>query len=219
MSKNIEEQANPYRIEEGVAYTSISEGAKLVGVTYETLRAHILTKKINLALLPHNGREIRYIRAKKLAQIARYYAEKGNSVAKELLEKTADVGMTTYFYGAAGVELPTQTPVSKWDTMRNHIDQLEALEKVQEAHEKMINTKASNERVEALEKSVRNNQCPRGYLPKRKLALCLEVPYSKGFVKMLDEVRSVEYPFTSGNGGIRRATAYNIEDMRVLLES
>jgi hypothetical protein len=93
--------------------------------------------------------------------------------------------------------------------------------------EKSLKLKAEQAQVDLIEKTVTNLQdtvrgshFPYGTLPAYKMAKFFNVNLDEDFKDLLKQARSYQYYFASGaNNAKRKATAYEIEDVRTLLEN
>lgn len=189
----------------GEAYASQRATAKLCGVS----QTAVFNKLKSLNVDSSQG-----LTPETLQIVITYFAvDLSKGKALKTLSLLAQAGAKAFIYAQAGVQLKA---ISKFDEMRVNIDLLEAqeIELI-----RLEQDKADKADLTKLANVVRGTQCPNGYLPKAKLAVHFDVnPRNKGFLGLLEDVRQCSYPFASGTGGLRQATAYNVEDLRIKLE-
>ena len=156
-----------------------------------------------------------------------HFVKEGKPVAIDTLCKIGEAGMKAFIYHLAGYQISAieqKREVTLADTFRNMAAMHEAwLESEKfnkakhEAMQKEIDDKASKEALAKLQRTFEGNQCPRGYLPKYKLATYFDLPVSYFTDEFLGSVQQVSYPFSSGMGGLRTAVAYRVTDVMDLL--
>lgn len=144
--------------------------------------------------------------------------------AKELLKKIATAGAKAYLYREAGYTLNAVAEPKQELTLTESLKAMVAVSEAMDAFkakqalmQKEIDEKASKEALAKLQRSFEGNQCPRGYLPKYKLAAHFDLPVSYFTDEFLGSVQQVTYPFSSGMGGLRTAVAYKLTDVMDLL--
>jgi len=198
---------------EGGAFITTTKAAELIGIPRTSLQDWI--KKNSAGLNLNKKSQLDH----KSFQKAVYFGTTKNiAQAIDLLDKIMEAGAKAFIYNQAGYNLIARPAgASKTAHIRDMLDAMDAHDLELERLEAV---KAEQSQVDALEKVVRGSQCPHGYLPAYKMALFFNEPLNKTFKSVLAQVKYVKYPFVNGNGGIQKdATAYNIEEVRIILEA
>lgn len=202
----------------GEAFISRAKAAEILNVPVRTLGDVINRRDITAANQPLNSEMLQYA--------AEYFAfdyKNPTTEARELLRKLSTAGAKAYIYHEAGYQISAVEPkkeLTLTESLKAMVAVSEAMDSFkakQAAMQKEIDEKASKEALAKLQRTFEGNQCPRGYLPKYKLAIHFELPISHFTDEFLGSVQQIEYPFSSGMGGLRTAVAYRVTDVMDLL--
>ena len=203
----------------GEAFISQRKLAIELGIHHSSLQTHLATRHPNVLIsegIPSNI----------LQETATYFAYKSkaaNATAEAFVTKLMEAGAKAYIYHQAGYQISAVEP-KKELTLTESLKAMVAVSEAMDAFkakqalmQKEIDEKASKEALAKLQRSFEGNQCPRGYLPKYKLAAYFDLPVSYFTDEFLGSVQQVTYPFSSGMGGLRTAVAYKLTDVMDLL--
>ena len=209
----------------GEATISRAGLARLLNIPETTLKSHILRRGLSEPDQP--------LTEEVALDCVEYFAwesKASTGEAKELFKQIGRAGMRACLYHVGGYQIQAveSEPQKEMEmsevflAMANQAKAWEKYKKEQAEKEKQLQEelaeKATKRQLAQLEKAVRNNQCPYGYLPKHKLAAFFDTSIKEIEAMIAEDVRTVTYPFASGKGGLKEATAYNIEDTRVRIE-
>ena len=203
----------------GEAFISQRKLAIELGIHHSSLQTHLATRHPNV--LFSEG-----IPASILQETATYFAYKSkaaNPTAESFVQKLMEAGAKAYIYHEAGYRISANEPkqeLTLTESLKAMVavsEAMDAFKAKQALMQKEIDEKASKEALAKLQRSFEGNQCPRGYLPKYKLATYFDLPVSYFTDEFLGSVQQVTYPFSSGMGGLRTAIAYKLTDVMDLL--
>ena len=202
----------------GEAFISRARLAVLLNVSPNTLKSHILRRgeaDLNQPLT-----------AESMQSCAAYFAYESSvktPEAKAFLNKLLEAGAKAYIYHEAGYQISASEPkqeLTLTESLKAMVavsEAMDAFKAKQALMQKEIDEKATKEALAKLQRSFEGNQCPRGYLPKYKLATYFDLPVTHFTDEFLGSVCQVTYPFSSGMGGLRTAVAYKLTDVMDLL--
>ena len=202
----------------GDAFISRAKAAEILGIPVSTLKDWILKNPAAYSFNENNQLD-----GKSLQKLAMSGVAKGYEKSAQFLEMTAEAGVKAYLYHQAGYQINAVEPkqeLTLTESLKAMVavsEAMDAFKAKQALMQKEIDEKASKEALAKLQRSFEGNQCPRGYLPKYKLAAYFDLPVSYFTDEFLGSVQQVTYPFSSGMGGLRTAVAYKLTDVMDLL--